>query len=51
MDKLSVVVRLGLYSNSQNGLVVSVFGIAPCISGGGHGHDVDKPKIKVDYDI
>lgn len=43
------VIRLGLYSNSQNG-VVSKHGIAPCIAGGGHGHDTDVPKILVEYD-
>ncbi len=41
---------LGLYSPSQNGVVVSPRGIALCISGGGRGHDVDKPKILVEYD-
>lgn len=39
---------LGLYSPSQNGVVVSPLGIAPCIAGGGRGHDVDKPKILIE---
>jgi len=41
---------LGKYSPSQNGVVVSPKGIALCISGGGKGHDVDKPKILIEYD-
>ena len=41
---------LGYYSPSQNGTVVSPSGIAPCLTGGGKGHDVDKPKILVMYD-
>lgn len=36
---------LGLYSPSQNGVVVSCMGIARCIAGGGQGHDTDVPKI------
>ena len=43
------VIRLGLYSNSQNGLIVAPQGICPCISGGGKGHDIDRPKILVEY--
>ena len=43
------VIRLGLYSDSQNGLIVSPWGICPCISGGGKGHDIDRPKILVEY--
>ena len=39
------VLRVGFYSPSQNGLVILPQGIAPCIAGGGKGHDVDKPKI------
>lgn len=41
---------LGSYSSSQNGIIVSPKGIALCISGGGRGHDVDKPKILITYD-
>ena len=33
-----------------NGVVVSKHGIAPCIAGGGHGHDTDVPKILIEYD-
>ena len=39
---------LGSYSPSQNGIIVSPCGIALCIAGGGH--DVDKPKILIEYD-
>lgn len=50
MDKRNTsIIRLGLYSNSQNGVVVSKHGIAPCIAGGGHGHDTDVPKILIQY--
>lgn len=41
---------LDRYSPSQNGIIVSVKGIALCIAGGGKGHDVDKPKILIEYD-
>ena len=41
---------LGSYSPSQNGIIVSPHGIALCIAGGGKGHDVDKPKILIEYD-
>ena len=41
---------LGSYSPSQNGIIVSQHGIALCIAGGGKGHDVDKPKILIEYD-
>lgn len=41
---------LGFYSPSQNGIIVSPHGIALCIAGGGKGHDVDKPKILIEYD-
>lgn len=41
---------LGSYSSSQNGIIVSPHGIALCIAGGGKGHDVDKPKILIEYD-
>lgn len=37
MDRLATVKKLGYYSNSQNGLVVSMQGIAPCLSGGAWG--------------
>ena len=36
------VIKLGYYSPSQNGVIVSANGIAPCICGGGHGHDTDR---------
>ena len=45
------VVKLGYYSPSQNGIVVSPYGIALCLSGGGKGHDIDKPKILLKYEI
>lgn len=41
---------LGSYNPSQNGIIVSPRGIALCIVGGGKGHDVDKPKILIEYD-
>lgn len=41
---------LGFYSPSQNGIIVSPLGIAPCLVGGGKGNDVDKPKILIAYD-
>lgn len=41
---------LGSYIPSQNGIIVSPHGIALCIAGGGKGHDVDKPKILIEYD-
>ncbi len=41
---------LGRYSPSQNGTVISPNGIAPCIAGGGKGHDTDKPKILIEHD-
>lgn len=47
MDVRPIV--LGNYSPSQNGIVVSPKGISLCISGGGRGHDVDKPKILIEY--
>lgn len=37
---------LGSYSPSQNGIIVPPHGIA----GGGKGHDLDKPKILIEYD-
>ena len=42
------VIKLGYYSPSQNGVIVSPKGIAPCIAGGGKGHDTDKPKILIE---
>jgi len=42
---------LGYYSPSQNGVVVSPYGIALCLAGGGKGHDTDKPKILIEYDV
>lgn len=42
---------LGQYSPSQNGIVVSPFGPSLCVSGGGNGHDTDKPKILIEYDL
>ena len=50
MDNLQVI-KLGYYSRSQNGIVVSPDGLSHCISGGGHGHDTDKPKILLEYEI
>ena len=43
------VLRVGFYSPSQNGLVILPQGIAPCIAGGGKGHDVDKPKVLIEF--
>lgn len=44
------VIKLGYYSNSQNGVIVSRHGIAPCVCGGGKGHDTDVPKILIEYE-
>lgn len=44
-------VILGKYSPSQNGIIVSPWGISPCLAGGGRGHDIDKPKILIEYDF
>ena len=41
---------LGSYSPSQNVIIVSPSGIDLCLCGGGKGHDVDKPKILLEYD-
>ena len=41
---------LGSYSPSQNGIIVHPKGIALCLTGGGKGHDVDKPKIMLEYE-
>ena len=43
---------IGSYSPSQNGIIVSPYGIALCIvgGGGGKGHDVDKPKVLIEYE-
>ena len=41
---------LGSYSPSKNGIIVHPKGIALCLTGGGNGHDVDKPKILLEYD-
>lgn len=43
-------ISLGSYSPSQNGIIVSPHGKAPCIAVWGKGHDVDKPKILIEYD-
>ena len=45
-----MIIKLGYYSNSQNGLIVSVMGVAPCMTGGGRGHDSDVPKILISYE-
>ena len=53
LDVMNAEIRpivLGRYSPSQNGIIVSVQGIALCITGGGKGHDVDKPKILIVYE-
>jgi hypothetical protein len=42
--------KLGYYSPSQNGVIVSANGCSPCVCGGGHGHDTDVPKILIQYD-
>lgn len=44
-------VILGRYSDSQNGIVVSLDGIALCLAGGGNGHDTDKPKVLIEYEL
>lgn len=41
---------LGSYSPSQNGIIVHPKGVALCLCGGGKGHDVDKPKILLEYE-
>lgn len=41
---------LGSYSPSQNGIVLHLKGLAHCLVGGGKGHDVDKPKILLEYE-
>lgn len=45
------IIKLGYYSPSQNGVIVSKDGCAPCLcwGGGGRGHDVDVPKILIDW--
>lgn len=43
------IIKLGYYSPSQNGVIVSKDGCAPCLCGGGRGHDVDVPKILIDW--
>lgn len=47
---MNEVIKLGYYSPSQNGVIVHPRGIAPCIAGGGQGHDTDKPKILIEYE-
>lgn len=47
---MSKVIKLGYYSPSQNGLIVSKHGISPCVCGGGKGHDIDTPKILIEYE-
>ena len=47
--KLKSVVKLGYYSPSQNGVIVSKHGCSPCLCGGGKGHDTDVPKILINY--
>lgn len=41
---------LDSYSPSQNGIVVHPKGIVLCLTGGGKWHDVDKPKILLEYE-
>ena len=48
-EKQDTVIKLGLYSPSQNGVIVSPNGICLCVSGGGKGHDIDRTKILVEY--
>ena len=50
MNNVSLMV-LGRFSPSQNGVVVSPFGLAPCVVGGGAGHDTDVPEILLEYDF
>lgn len=46
---MNAIIVLGKYSPSQNGVVVvDIRGIAPCVAGGGKGHDTDKPKILIE---
>ena len=47
MDK---ILKLGYYSNSQNGLVIGTEGVANCICSGGNGHDSQMPKILIRYE-
>jgi len=51
MSKVDKPIILGRYSPSQNGIVVSPRGPALCLAGGGNGHDTDKPKILIEYDL
>jgi hypothetical protein len=51
MADLETPIVLGRYSPSQNGIVVSPDGIALCLAGGGKGHDTDKPKILIEYEL
>ncbi len=44
-------VVLGRYSPSQNGIIVSPYGCSLCLAGGGNGHDTDKPKIFIEYEL
>lgn len=43
-------IKIGTISNSQNGEVFFVRGIAPCLLSGGNGHDATIPKILVVYE-
>ena len=45
---MNTIKKLGYYSNSENGVVISAEGISHCISGGGKGHDTDVPKILIE---
>jgi len=52
MNKRNVsLIVLGRYSPSQNGVIVSPFGLSPRIVGGGTGHDTDVPKILRERDL
>lgn len=51
MGKALSPIVVGCYSPSQNGIVVSPQGISLCLTGGGRGHDVDKPKILIEYEL
>jgi len=52
MNKINVsLIVLGRYSPSQNGVIVSPFGLSPCIVGGGTGHDADVLKILYEREL
>ncbi len=47
----SEMVKVGSYSNSQNGDIFISIGISPCLCSGGDGHDATIPKYVFVYEI